>query len=345
MKQTSCVFRSLSESTVIRDNVCYNGPRAGINFNDAFIGGDLVEGNVIFNMVRETGDHGTFNSWDRREYVFPCKTKDGDDDTDACFTARTIKVQHNMFIGPAGWNMDHDDGSSQYEDFSNVVYLGNYKFRDGVMRNMTGNLMVQSGPAFQVTGFDTNYWVDNTVVDSKVNKICAPSTTPALKGTIYAVLGGSPGPSPTPPAPVLPGWSDAMYCTSCEHGPMLKDMGKNYGSTIDCMSACLYEDGCEFINYAENSDNHCTLYAKCDDPWVQAGKCADGSHSWWTTYQHTDAHGSVHDLGVGKECWTEPCICDEGTQTAVSEDDLAQMIRDTVSTGSSSSRTHPRVMV
>jgi hypothetical protein len=26
-----------------------------------FMGGDVVRSNVIFNMVRETGDHGTFN--------------------------------------------------------------------------------------------------------------------------------------------------------------------------------------------------------------------------------------------------------------------------------------------
>lgn len=30
----------------------FNGPRAGLNWNDGFMGGDLVEGNVIFNMVR-----------------------------------------------------------------------------------------------------------------------------------------------------------------------------------------------------------------------------------------------------------------------------------------------------
>merc|ERR1712048_900175 len=174
MKQTSCVFRSLAERTFIRGNVCYNGPRAGINYNDDFKGGDVVESNVIFNMVRETGDHGTF------------------------------------------------------------------KFRDGVMRNMTGNLMIQSGPAFQVTGFDTNFWVDNTVVDTRVNKICAPDTTAALSGTTYAVLKAAP--SPPTPSP-YPGWQPT-YCQSCEHNEKLKDMGKEYGSLVDCMSACNYEDGC-----------------------------------------------------------------------------------------------------
>ncbi len=30
-------------------------------------GGNFLEKNLIFNMVRETQDHGTFNSWDRQE--------------------------------------------------------------------------------------------------------------------------------------------------------------------------------------------------------------------------------------------------------------------------------------
>ena len=66
------------------------------------MGGDLVESNVIFNMVRETGDHGTFNSWDRKEWFYACP----EDPTKFCFTPKITHVQHNMFIGPAGWNMD-----------------------------------------------------------------------------------------------------------------------------------------------------------------------------------------------------------------------------------------------
>ena len=57
-KQTSCYFQALTANTTLVDNVCYNGPRAGINFNDGFAGGNLVKGNLVFNQVRETGDHG-----------------------------------------------------------------------------------------------------------------------------------------------------------------------------------------------------------------------------------------------------------------------------------------------
>lgn len=57
-KQTSCVFQALGQNNTVRDNLCYNGPRAGINWNDGFAGGSTVQGNLVFNQVRETGDHG-----------------------------------------------------------------------------------------------------------------------------------------------------------------------------------------------------------------------------------------------------------------------------------------------
>ena len=57
-KQTSCYAHQLSANASIVDNVCYNGPRAGVNVNDGFGGGNLFQGNVVFNSVRETGDHG-----------------------------------------------------------------------------------------------------------------------------------------------------------------------------------------------------------------------------------------------------------------------------------------------
>ena len=32
-------------------------------------GGDVMRGNLIANCVRESGDHGPFNSWDRLPYI------------------------------------------------------------------------------------------------------------------------------------------------------------------------------------------------------------------------------------------------------------------------------------
>ena len=45
----------MSRSSVVKGNVFFNGPRAGVNYNDGFYGGDLLEGNLIFNIVLDTG--------------------------------------------------------------------------------------------------------------------------------------------------------------------------------------------------------------------------------------------------------------------------------------------------
>ena len=68
-KQSSMFFQAKTARSTIRNNVFFNGPRAGINFNDGFGGGSLVTENLIFNTCRESGDHGPFNSWDRQPFL------------------------------------------------------------------------------------------------------------------------------------------------------------------------------------------------------------------------------------------------------------------------------------
>jgi len=58
-------FQAVTAQTLVQGNVHFNGPRAGLNFNDGFGGGDVIEHNLLLNCVRESGDHGPYNSWDR----------------------------------------------------------------------------------------------------------------------------------------------------------------------------------------------------------------------------------------------------------------------------------------
>ena len=60
-KQASAYFRAEAGLTTFAQNIVFNGPRAGINFNDGALGGDLVVDNVIANQCRESGDHGPLN--------------------------------------------------------------------------------------------------------------------------------------------------------------------------------------------------------------------------------------------------------------------------------------------
>merc|ERR1712048_658338 len=112
-KQSSMFFQAKSCATIVRSNVFFNGPRAGININDGYCGGDVGERNLVFNTCRESGDHGPFNSWDRQPYSIS---------PGALPVPARRSINHNFLFadydGEKG--IDHDDGSSFYDDHSNV---------------------------------------------------------------------------------------------------------------------------------------------------------------------------------------------------------------------------------
>jgi len=64
-KQVAGVYISMSHKITASHNTIYNCPRAGICINDGTWGGHLIEFNDIWETVRETGEHGPFNSWGR----------------------------------------------------------------------------------------------------------------------------------------------------------------------------------------------------------------------------------------------------------------------------------------
>jgi len=139
-KQTSCFIQSLAYKTTLKDNVCYNGPRAGVNFNDGFGGGNLMEGNLIFNMVRETGDHGPFNSWDRQPYL----TLNGNS---VSIIPQQNTITKNFIINDyqSVWAIDHDDGSAFYNDTMNFMIYGGCKNYLGHDKSCTNNVIVYPG--------------------------------------------------------------------------------------------------------------------------------------------------------------------------------------------------------
>lgn len=105
----------------------FNGPRAGVNFNDGFCGGHTVEQNLIFNTCRESGDHGPFNSWDRIPYVATSRTsgKPRARNTSWPVPGLSTITRNFIFADYDGVKaLDHDDGSSFYDDVSNVIYMG-----------------------------------------------------------------------------------------------------------------------------------------------------------------------------------------------------------------------------
>eukprot|EP01083_Nonionella_stella_P091597 256156_1 len=119
-KQSAFVFEAKSCQNHIKNNIFYNGPRAGINFNDGFGGGNNVESNLLFNTCRESGDHGPFNSWDRQ--VFVTRVHDGSISTRKAYD----HISRNFMIGNYNTQdvIDTDDGSSYYKVFNNFLVYG-----------------------------------------------------------------------------------------------------------------------------------------------------------------------------------------------------------------------------
>jgi len=117
-KQNSFYFQSESFLNRIEDNVAFNGPRAGINFNDGLGGGSLVTRNVLANFCRESSDHGPFNSWDRQVYLYDDASNGGAPTT----AKKNDTISYNFMLANYHSSMaiDNDDGSAYFDTHHNV---------------------------------------------------------------------------------------------------------------------------------------------------------------------------------------------------------------------------------
>jgi hypothetical protein len=125
-KQSSFFMQAKTAETTITNNVFFNGPRAGINFNDGFGGGDEISHNLVFSTCRESGDHGPFNSWDRQPFL---TLVEGDDDDAQWWPSMKMQwrdIHHNFFIDNYSpqENVDNDDGSAYFTTHHNFLVYG-----------------------------------------------------------------------------------------------------------------------------------------------------------------------------------------------------------------------------
>ena len=72
-KQSAGVQLSMCQGITVSHNTIYDVPRAGINISEGTWGGHIIGYNDVFNTVKESGDHGSFNSWGRDRYWHPNK--------------------------------------------------------------------------------------------------------------------------------------------------------------------------------------------------------------------------------------------------------------------------------
>lgn len=159
-KQVTGVELSMCRDITVSHNSIYDTPRAGINVSEGTWGGHVIEYNDVFDTVKETGDHGSFNSWGRDRYWHPDRSV-----MDSIVRAEPsliladvvdpIIIRNNRFRCDRGWDIDLDDGSSNYRIYNNLCLNGGIKLREGFYRNVENNILVNNT-------FHPHVWFDDS---------------------------------------------------------------------------------------------------------------------------------------------------------------------------------------
>jgi hypothetical protein len=171
-KQIAAVEIDMSAHITVSHNSIYNLPRAGINIGDGCWGGHLIEFNDVFNTVLETGDHGAFNSWGRDRFWSPkhsvveknVANKPGIELFDVI---DPNIIRNNRFQCDHGWDIDLDDGSSNYQIYNNICLNGGLKLREGYHRTVTNNIIINNT-------FHPHVWLKNSGDVFTHNIVTAP---------------------------------------------------------------------------------------------------------------------------------------------------------------------------
>lgn len=181
-KQTATVEISMSQAITVRHCSLYDVPRAGINIGDGCWGGHVIEFCDVFDTVMETGDHGSFNSWGRDRFwtVKPALLNDDafwstNRELPFLDTTRSIVLRNNRWRCDHGWDIDLDDGASNYEIRNNLCLSGGIKNREGFGRVVENNVITASG-------FHPHVWYKHSGDIFRRNIMATPSYLPARMG-------------------------------------------------------------------------------------------------------------------------------------------------------------------
>ncbi|HEY3333255.1 MAG TPA: PDZ domain-containing protein [Capsulimonadaceae bacterium] len=150
-KQSAPVEIDIASRITVRHCSIYDVPRAGINIGDGCWGGHVIEYCDVFDTVKETGDHGSFNSWGRDRYwglngVDLDKDSDWQAHKDLPFldVVEPIIIRNSRWRCDHGWDIDLDDGASNYHIYNNLCLNGGIKNREGYGRTVENNIIVNN---------------------------------------------------------------------------------------------------------------------------------------------------------------------------------------------------------
>jgi hypothetical protein len=171
-KQITGVELSMSNAITVSHNSIYDTPRAGINISEGTWGGHILEFNDVFNTVKETGDHGSFNSWGRDRFWHPNRRimdsiAAANPELILADAVETTIIRNNRFRCDRGWDIDLDDGSTNYHIYNNLCLNGGLKLREGFFRVVENNIIVNNT-------FHRHVWFRNNATIFIRNIVTAP---------------------------------------------------------------------------------------------------------------------------------------------------------------------------
>ena len=130
----------------VRHCSIYEASRAGINISEGTFGGHLIEFCDVFDTVRETGDHGSFNSWGRDRFW---GLKDAPAGRAAAswrcwmWSSRTSSATTAGAAITAGTSTS-TTARRNYEIYNNLFLHGGLKLREGFHRTVWNNIAVNN---------------------------------------------------------------------------------------------------------------------------------------------------------------------------------------------------------
>jgi len=155
-KQATGVQISMAQGITLRHCSIYDTSRAGINVSEGTFGGHVIEFCDVFDTVRETGDHGSFNSWGRDRF-WQLKDAPAEELPSLAMldVVRPNIIRNSRWRCDHGWDVDLDDGSSNYDIYNNVFLHGGLKLREGFRRRVWNNIAINNS-------LHPHVWYDNS---------------------------------------------------------------------------------------------------------------------------------------------------------------------------------------
>ena len=181
-KQATGVGIDMAARVTVRHCSIYDTPRAGINIGDGCFGGHVIEFCDVFDTVQETGDHGSFNSWGWDRYWglkgvnLNAIAGSPNEKLPLLDVVEPNTLRNTRWRCDHGWDIDLDDGSSNYHIYNNLCLHGGIKNREGFDRIVENNICVGNTFHSHVWYADSNDVFRHNIVFAAYKPVQMPAT-------------------------------------------------------------------------------------------------------------------------------------------------------------------------